>query len=479
MSRTTSRFMLITVISFCAIMVVARAMAADYPQPVQRAIDRMARVLEVPPTEIQVVSHEVVDWPDTSLGAPRPGYMYAQVITPGFKVVLRHGDKCYEYHTDMNRRVVLASSRAEAPAAGQQPVPAAARACIADLAKRLNIKPAEISVVKIEPARFLDGSLGLPRPGMVYTKAITSGYRLTLKAGLAEYLYAANDTTCAYGGPVDAREMSALYIEPIPNEPNLNGNLMQIALAGDNPRVLLEGVSDFRSQPNGSITAIRRTSRSGHDLLYLAPGKVNEPIKLASSFAFTDAAVTEDGKSWAATVRPMVGGGWELLQGKIGGEQQAPVVLPNAGIPQRVYLHMGHPAVRMRQNDQVKEYELVDGAFREGRIWPPANEEMMLNKSETLVVDTETVNGKPVTRVIFQWFTGDQKVRARIENFEATELTMPPSKRFLVLWGKRGDQRPALTVDAATGEVLETLADSETPVRLHLAPAPAPLFMKL
>lgn len=478
MSRTTSRFMIIIVAAFCVTVAAAPVMAEDHPQPVQRAIDRMARVLEVPRAEIEVVSVEGVDWPDTSLGAPRPGYMYAQVITPGLKVILRHGDKRYEYHTDMDRRVVLASSNAEAPAEGQQPVPAAAKPCIADLAKRLNIKPAEISVVKIEPARFMDGSLGLPRPGMVYTKAITSGYHITLKTSLTEYLYAANDTTCAYAGPVDSRELSALYIEPIPNEPNLNGNLMQIALAGDNPRVLLEGVSDFRSQPNGSVTAIRRTSRSGHDLLYLAPGKVNDPVKLASSFAFTDAVVTEDGKSWAATVRPMVGGGWQLLQGKIGGEQQAPVALPDAGIPQRVYLHMGHPAVRMRQNDQFKEYELVNGAFVEGRIWPPPSEEMMLNKSETMVVTSETVDGKPVTSVIFQWFTGDQKVRARIENFEIMELTMPPSKRFLVMWGKRGDKRPALTVDIGTGEVLETLADSQTPVRVHAAPAPAPLFMK-
>ncbi len=47
-------------------------------------------------------------WPDTSLGCPQKGMMYAQVITPGFRVVLAVNDQDYEYHTD-NARVVLCS----------------------------------------------------------------------------------------------------------------------------------------------------------------------------------------------------------------------------------------------------------------------------------------------------------------------------------------------------------------------------------
>src|SRR5579884_676950 len=34
---------------------------------------------------LQVVPHE---WPDRALGCPRPGVMYAQIVTPGYVVVV-------------------------------------------------------------------------------------------------------------------------------------------------------------------------------------------------------------------------------------------------------------------------------------------------------------------------------------------------------------------------------------------------------
>ncbi len=47
---------------------------------------------------ISVVSAEPVEWRDASLGCPIPGVMYAQVITPGYKIVLEAGGKQYNYH---------------------------------------------------------------------------------------------------------------------------------------------------------------------------------------------------------------------------------------------------------------------------------------------------------------------------------------------------------------------------------------------
>lgn len=43
---------------------------------------------------------EARDWPDTALGCPEPGKMYAQVITPGFVVVLESAGREYSYHSD-------------------------------------------------------------------------------------------------------------------------------------------------------------------------------------------------------------------------------------------------------------------------------------------------------------------------------------------------------------------------------------------
>src|SRR5262245_26364313 len=43
--------------------------------------------------EITVVSAERVSWSDASMGCPAPGMMYAQVIVPGYRIILRVGDE--------------------------------------------------------------------------------------------------------------------------------------------------------------------------------------------------------------------------------------------------------------------------------------------------------------------------------------------------------------------------------------------------
>lgn len=74
---------------------------------VQMAKEDLARSLELCVSEISVMSAEAVDWSDTSLGCPQPGEMYAQVITPGFLIVLEATGQTYEYHTDRVDQVVL------------------------------------------------------------------------------------------------------------------------------------------------------------------------------------------------------------------------------------------------------------------------------------------------------------------------------------------------------------------------------------
>jgi hypothetical protein len=71
------------------------------------AKDDLARGLGLSVSEISVVSVEAVDWPDTSLGCPEPGKVYAQVITPGYLVVLEAEGQTYEYHTDKGGQVTL------------------------------------------------------------------------------------------------------------------------------------------------------------------------------------------------------------------------------------------------------------------------------------------------------------------------------------------------------------------------------------
>jgi hypothetical protein len=76
------------------------------PEPVARAIRLAAAETGSNHASIEPISIEPVDWPDASLGAPEHGVMYAQMITPGYRVVLRAGDRELIYHTDRGSRVV-------------------------------------------------------------------------------------------------------------------------------------------------------------------------------------------------------------------------------------------------------------------------------------------------------------------------------------------------------------------------------------
>ena len=57
-------------------------------------------------TLFDVVRVTEEEWPDSSLGCPKPGQAYLQVITPGYRVVLGANGKEYEYHTDMASQVI-------------------------------------------------------------------------------------------------------------------------------------------------------------------------------------------------------------------------------------------------------------------------------------------------------------------------------------------------------------------------------------
>lgn len=79
---------------------------ADLPQPVLKAVSELARDQHLSPAEVKVVEWKRVEWRDTSLGCPEPGMMYAQVITPGYLVLLQADGRTFEYHTDTTGNVV-------------------------------------------------------------------------------------------------------------------------------------------------------------------------------------------------------------------------------------------------------------------------------------------------------------------------------------------------------------------------------------
>ncbi len=79
--------------------------AGDRQQMVYLAKEDLSKRLGIPVDSVSVESVDQVDWPDASLGCPEPGKVYAQVITPGYRILLKANGKTYEYHSGANHVV--------------------------------------------------------------------------------------------------------------------------------------------------------------------------------------------------------------------------------------------------------------------------------------------------------------------------------------------------------------------------------------
>jgi hypothetical protein len=72
----------------------------DLPAAVQAAINKLSESLQISTDQIEVVAARHVEWRDECLGISSRGSMCAQVITPGWVVVLQAEDREYTFHTD-------------------------------------------------------------------------------------------------------------------------------------------------------------------------------------------------------------------------------------------------------------------------------------------------------------------------------------------------------------------------------------------
>ncbi len=347
--------------------------------------------------------------------------------------------------------------------------------CRQDLAQRTSSPLEGISVVQRRDVLFPDAALGLPRPGEVVASVQTPGEILVLQVGQTSHLYAGSGRTFRYGGPLGAWRHSALFLEEIPDEPNLNGRLIQTSLVGTNPRVVLAGVNDFAPQRDGSLLAIRRTSRSGHDLLYLAPGEEGPGSRLYSTFAVVHPILNSDGTRWAALERPHVGGGWVLVTNslKASPETARRFTLPEGTRPGDLVWAEGGPVLRVAASDTKRFWQLTDlegeGTWKELKVFAsPEGRDLMLNKSESLQV-VQMPDGQKV-QVARVWFNGDTRVLATVPEMQMTEFSYPPSPDFVVISGRWQDEPRALAVDVHTGQVLSLPAGHHGPTRLWMAP---------
>jgi hypothetical protein len=115
----------------------------------------LAAKLSMPVERIKIASVSPVEWRDSSLGCPERGMMYTQVLTSGYKVTLRDGDREHVVHV-AGTHVVFCSSQTEsklAPAALISGSLKAGEAVRSALGARLKIDPGRVRIVSTRPAR--------------------------------------------------------------------------------------------------------------------------------------------------------------------------------------------------------------------------------------------------------------------------------------------------------------------------------------
>lgn len=65
----------------------------------------LAQRLSVSVGDISLIEAKAVVWPNASLGCPQPGMFYAEVLTPGYLILLSFGGIEYEYHAGRGAKI--------------------------------------------------------------------------------------------------------------------------------------------------------------------------------------------------------------------------------------------------------------------------------------------------------------------------------------------------------------------------------------
>ena len=73
----------------------------------RESVKDLSKKTGAPERDIAGVAQEDMTWPDSCLGCVKTGETCAQVLTPGYRIILRVRDATYEYHTNRGDRVRL------------------------------------------------------------------------------------------------------------------------------------------------------------------------------------------------------------------------------------------------------------------------------------------------------------------------------------------------------------------------------------
>ena len=91
---------------FISVLLTLLSVSMNNEQAVRLAMLTLSQSLQLSETDMVVEKMTPVQWSDTSLGCPQPGMMYAQMISEGFKIIIKVDDKVFPVHTGNGRAVV-------------------------------------------------------------------------------------------------------------------------------------------------------------------------------------------------------------------------------------------------------------------------------------------------------------------------------------------------------------------------------------
>jgi len=180
--------------------------------PAEFALNVVAQWLDLESREqLQVLEQEKVEWPDTSLGCPRPDYAYAEVIVPGERLLVQTPDGTrYEVHLGRDRRMVVCDEAltplyettlfATTDMEGNMNLSEEARPAFEkalEVLRAEGVDPEVLTLESWEAVTWRDSSLGCPQPDMMYLQVLTPGYRFVFsdRDGNVVYVHTNQGTT--------------------------------------------------------------------------------------------------------------------------------------------------------------------------------------------------------------------------------------------------------------------------------------------
>ncbi len=170
---------------------------------------RLLRERGIAEAGLQLASREAASWSDSSLGCPLPGTQYTQALVSGQKLRFTDATGSYEVHVAGQRAVLCPSIAPYQRRSGRFPVrvrtlEAMRENARTDLAARLGLAAADITVQNTAPASWANADLGCA-DGSTLAAGPIRGYRIVLRAQDRAYVYHTDFQRVMVCPPIEAR----------------------------------------------------------------------------------------------------------------------------------------------------------------------------------------------------------------------------------------------------------------------------------